>query len=122
MKLTNEQIYNYANSLLQLFSDKDMLLPVRVNFYLQKNKSMLIDLARDIEELRTNILKRYGEVDDNGQVSFTPENATKAQQDLTELFSIEQEVQIYTVSIDNFTNDIVLTTAQMETLMFMIEP
>lgn len=122
MKLTNEQIYNYANSLLQLFNNKDMLLPVRVNFYLQKNKSMLIDLARDIEELRASILKRYGEADDNGQFSFTPENANKAQQDLTELFSIEQEVPIYIVSIDIFTNDIVLTTAQMEALMFMIEP
>ena len=94
MKLTNEQIYNYANSLLQLCSDKEMLLPVRINFYLQKNKNTLVALAQDIEQHRIAILQQYGEIADNGEVSFLPENASKAQTDLTELFSIEQEVYL----------------------------
>ena len=38
MKLTNNKIYAYANNLLTEFSDSaDLKLPVKINFYLQKN-------------------------------------------------------------------------------------
>ncbi len=122
MKLTNEQIYNYSNSLLQLCQNKEMLLPVKVNFYLQKNKNTLVTLAQDIEQHRLAILQQYGEIAENGEISFLPDKAAKAQADLSELFGIEQEVQIYIVSIENFTDDMVLSTEQMEAMMFMIEP
>jgi hypothetical protein len=39
---------------------------------------------------------------------------------LDELLQLEQEVQIYKVNIDSFPDDIILTTGQMEALMFMI--
>ena len=122
MKLTNEQIYNYSNSLLQLCQNKEMLLPLKVNFYLQKNKNTLVTLAQDIEQHRLAILQQYGEIAENGEISFLPDKAAKAQADLSELFGIEQEVQIYIVSIENFTDDMVLSTEQMEAMMFMIEP
>jgi hypothetical protein len=32
--LTNSQIYNYATELMNNFSDKDLKLPVKINFYL----------------------------------------------------------------------------------------
>ena len=41
--------------------------------------------------------------------------------ELNDLFNLEQDVQIYTVKIDQFDDDLTITTAQMEALMFMIE-
>jgi ligand-binding sensor domain-containing protein len=41
--------------------------------------------------------------------------------ELEDLFNLEQEVNIYKINIDNFGDDIVLTTGQMEALLFMID-
>jgi hypothetical protein len=44
-----------------------------------------------------------------------------ATNELNDLFNLEQEVQIYMVNIDSFSDDLTITTAQMEAIMFMIE-
>jgi hypothetical protein len=49
MKLTNSEIYSYANKLIEVFQDKTQKLPIKINFYLQKNKNILIALAKEIE-------------------------------------------------------------------------
>jgi hypothetical protein len=41
--------------------------------------------------------------------------------ELNDLLGLEQEVNIYTVSIDSFGDELTLTTGQMEALMFMID-
>ena len=58
--LTNKQIYNYATELMNNFSDKDLKLPVKINFYLQKNQLELLTLAQDIEQQRMDIIQEYG--------------------------------------------------------------
>lgn len=123
MKLTNLQIYNYASNLLEEFSNSSELkLPVKVNFYLQKNLLTLKNLATEIEESRLNIIKEYGQINEDGTSYFIPnENIEKAQQELNDLFALEQEVQIYMIKLDSFNDDILLSMSQMESLMFMIE-
>ena len=37
--MTNERIYNIAKGLLDNFQSPNQVLPIRVNFYLQKNKN-----------------------------------------------------------------------------------
>lgn len=122
MKLTNNTIYNLALALQSSFTDSAQHLPVKVNFYIQKNKATLFNLAKDIEEARTAILQNYGIFnEESGQYEFDEKNATIAANELNDLFNLEQEVQIYTVSIDSFGEDLSLTTGQMEALMFMID-
>ena len=123
MKLTNLQIYNYASNLLEEFSNSaELKLPVKVNFYLQKNLLTLKNLATEIEESRLNIIKEYGQINEDGISYFIPnENIEKAQQELNDLFALEQEVQIYMIKLDSFNDDILLSMSQMESLMFMIE-
>ena len=123
MKLTNLQIYNYASNLLEEFSNSaELKLPVKVNFYLQKNLLTLKNLATEIEESRLNIIQEYGQINENGTSYFIPnENIEKAQQELNDLFALEQEVQIYMIKLDSFNDDILLSMSQMESLMFMIE-
>lgn len=121
MKLTNNQIYEYATGLASSFQDNTQRLPVKVNFYLQKNKSTLITLAQAIEEARMEIIQTYGVPLENGTYNIPAEKVEIAQKELAELLSLEQEVMIYKVDIDSFPEDISFTTGQMEALMFMID-
>lgn len=122
MKLTNNQIYTYATELAAAFQDSTQKLPIKVNFYLQKNKETLIAMAQDIEQSRVALLSQYGELDnETNRFVILPENMEIAAKELEDLFNLEQEVNIYKVNIDNFGDDIVLTTGQMEALLFMID-
>jgi hypothetical protein len=122
MKLTNNEIYVYANALAGAFDDKEQKLPIKINFYLQKNKNKLIEIAQEIEQSRVEIAQTYGVLNEEGTQYVIPqEKMEEAQKELSDLFSLEQEVQIYTINIDNFSDDLTITTAQMEALMFMIE-
>ena len=122
MKLTNNQIYTYATNLNLAFQDFTQKLPVKVNFYLQKNREVLSELARDIEKSRIDLLSGYGKIDtENDRFDIDPANIEIATKELTDLFALEQEVNIYKVNIDSFGDDVVFTTAQMEALMFMID-
>ncbi len=121
MKMLNSEIYTYASALVESFQDSTQRLPIKVNFYLMKNKETLSTLAREIEQSRADIIKAHATVDSEGNYNITDEKELSiAQNELNELLALEQEVQIYKVDIDNFSDDIILTTGQMEALMFMI--
>ena len=121
MKLTNNQIYTYATDLAAAFQDANLKLPIKINFYLQKNKETLMAMAQDIEKARIDLLSNYGSLDqETNRFTIDPDKISIATKELEDLFNLEQEVNIYTVSIDNFGDDLTLTTGQMEALLFMI--
>ena len=121
MKLTNNQIYTYATDLAAAFQDTEQKLPVKINFYLQKNKSLLISLAQDIEKTRIELLSQYGTLDEEtNKFTLDTDKIDIASKELNDLFNLEQEVNIYTVNIDSFDDNLSLTTGQMEALLFMI--
>lgn len=122
MKMTNNEIYTHANALLGAFQDGSQKLPVKVNFYLQKNKNTLVALAQDIEKARIEIAETYGTLDnETSQYVIPGEKIEAATKELEDLFGLEQDVQIYTINIDSLGDDLAMTTAQMEAIMFMID-
>ena len=122
MKLTNQQIYSYAKAINDAFQDNTQYLPVKVNFFILKNKNTLLALAQDIENSRIEIIRNYGEINEDGSQFIVPEDKIDvANNELSDLFNIEQDVDIRVISIDAFPENISLTTSQMEALMFMIE-
>ena len=119
--LTNNQIYNYTNSLIENFSKSDIKFPVKVNFYLQKNQNTLLALAQEIEQERINIAQEYGILnEETEQYEVPPEKIQEASQKLNDLFDLTQEVKLYKVKLEDFGN-IELTSGQMQALLFMIE-
>lgn len=119
--LTNNQIYNYTNSFIKNFSQKDIKFPVKVNFYLLKNQNTLLSLAQEIEQERVNIAQEYGILnEETQQYEVPPEKIQEAKKKLDDLFNLTQEVKIYKVKLEDFGN-IELTPDQMEALLFMIE-
>lgn len=122
MKMTNNEIYSHANQLLEAFQDNTQKFPIKINFYLQKNKNTLITLAQEIEKSRMEIAQSYGELNnETQQFIIPPEKIEEASKELNDLFNLEQDVNIYMINIDSLSDDYDMTTAQMEAIMFMIE-
>ena len=122
MKLKNNQIYTYAQAITDAFTDKDQYLPIRISFFIQKNKATLVSLAQDIEDARIKIIKNYGKAnEETGTYTIPEENVAKANEEINNLFEIEQEVNIYFINFNDLPEDVSITTAQMEALMFMIQ-
>jgi predicted nucleic acid-binding Zn-ribbon protein len=122
MKMTNDAIYTHTRQLMDAFQDGEQRLPIKVNFYLQKNKNTLLALAQDIEKARIEIAQTYGTLDESGeQYQIPEEKLADASKELEDLFNLEQDVNIYTISIDSLSDDLTLTTAQMDAIMFMID-
>lgn len=122
MLMKNGEIYSLSKNLMEAFKDGTQKLPIKINFYLQKNKNNLINLAQDIETARMDILKSHAVADSvSGGLSLSPEAIEAANAELAELYELEQDVNIYMVKIDVLPDDIVLTTGQMEALMFMLQ-
>jgi hypothetical protein len=120
--MTNSEIYNIATILGKAFEDEKQVLPVKVNFYMQKNRATLVALAQEIEKARVDILQKYGTLNEKtNQFEFSNEVTETVIKELNDLLGLEQEVNIYTVNIDSFGDELTLTTGQMEALMFMID-
>ena len=122
MKMTNNEIYYYAIKLAEVFADGDQKLPIKINFYLQKNKKTLMDLAQEIETNRLAIVQTYGKLnDESGQYIVPEENIAAATAELNDLFILEQDVPINMIKSDSLTDELMKTTSQMEAIMFMID-
>lgn len=118
--MTNVEIYNYANALMSVFNE-EMTLPVKVNFYLQKNTNTMIEAGKEIEKARMDIIQRYGTPSEDGQSYEVPaENIEAVNKELEDLFSLEQEIKVNEISLEAFAN-VELTTAQVAAIAFMIK-
>lgn len=119
MKLTNQQIYNAA---IQLASIKiESKLPVKINFFLQKNMQMIVVAGQEIETARLQIAQGYGILNEEGTQFIVPtEKLIEVQNELNDLFNLEQELNIHTFKLDDF-DGIELTMEQLSAIMFMIE-
>ena len=119
MKLTNGEIYNLANELGNFCIEGRV--PVKVNFFLQKNIQKMIQFAQEIDAARLEIGRAYGNYDEQtGNYTVPPEKLEAAQKELNDLFYLEQEVPLHIFSIEDF-EDISLTNEQLLAIMFMIE-
>ena len=121
MKFNNQQIYQIANNVLSNLDNLNIYIPAKANFFIQKNISILAAAAQEIEKSRLEIAKHYGVLDEEGQQYKIPEDKLEeASKELEDLFSIEQELDIKTFSIEALGNA-EFTPAQMQAMMFMIE-
>ena len=121
MKFNNNEIYTLANASIRELSNLDIYIPAKANFFLQKNLQTFAAAAQEIEESRLEIAKHYGILDEENQQYRIPEDKLEeASKELEDLFSIEQELDIKTFSIEALGNA-EFTPAQMQAMMFMIE-
>lgn len=118
--MTNAEIYSYANALMSSFNE-DLTLPVKVNFYLQKNTTTIVEAGKEIEKARMDILHKYGKTSEDEQsIEIPTENIELVNKELEDLFSLEQEIKVNEISLEAFDN-VELTTTQVAAIAFMIK-
>lgn len=121
MKLTNSQIYSLAESFNYAFANFDKYIPVKANFALQKNAQLIAAAAQEIEQARLNIAKQFGTLNiEENRYDIAPDKIEEVEKEINDLFAIEQDLAIKTLSIDAFGNT-EFTPAQMSAIMFMID-
>lgn len=120
MNLYNKNIYSRAQE-LNVFSGFNKSLPVRIGFFLQKNIRILIEAATEIEQAKMSIAAQYGKLNES-QTGYDvpPENVEIVNQELNDLFNLEQDLPIHIFKLSDF-DGIELTYQQMSAIMFMIE-
>lgn len=119
MKLTNQQIYNAA--MQTAVFNIDGKLPVKINFFLQKNLQVIAAAGKEIDEARMKVAQDFGNLNEEGtQFVVPPENMAAAQKELNDLFNLEQDLNIHVFKLDDF-DGIELTYQQLSAIMFMIE-
>ena len=118
--LTNNEIYFINNQFNKIFETSNQYFPARVNFYIQKNRKKIAELAQEIEQARAKIIQHFGEEQEDGKYFIPNDKMLEAQTELKDLLDIKQEIEIYPISISDIEN-LHFTMSQMEALMFMIE-
>lgn len=118
--MTHNEIYQIALNFLNNFETNEVRMPAAIAFAIQKNKTNFIAMGQEIEQSRVEIIQHYGTLQEDGQYMVKAEYIDQANKELYDLLSMEAEMKVYVIDINNL-NDITFTSAQMETLMFMIE-
>ena len=120
MKLKNNQIYEYSQRLV-IFANNNSRMPVRINFYLQKNIQTITQAAEEIEHTRLELAAQYGVINEAQTGYDIPnENIPIINKELNDLFSLEQEINIHIFKLADF-DGIELTYQELSAIMFMIE-
>ena len=119
-KLTNNEVYSINEQFNKIFENSQQYLPAKVNFYIQKNKKRIAELAQEIEIARAEIIKNFGEQKEDQKYYIPQDKIQEAQQELLDLLNIQQEIEVFTIALDDIEN-LHFTLPQMEALMFMIE-
>ena len=119
MFLCNQQIYENYQKLAKAFLNETRYFPAKANFVIQKNLKVFFEAAQEIENMRLNIIKNYGELKDNQSIIY-PENIQIANKELNDLSNIEQDINILYLQLKDI-EDIEFTPAQMGAILFMIK-
>lgn len=118
--MTNLEIYAYADALMNAFKE-EITLPVKVNFYLQKNMTRMIEAGKEVEKTRMEIIQKYGTPTEDGQnVEVSADMVETVNKELEDLFALEQEIKVNEIALDAF-DGIDLTSAQVAAIAFMIK-
>ena len=118
--MTHNEIYQIALNFLNNFETNEVRMPAAIAFAIQKNKTNFIAIGQEIEQSRIEIIQHYGTLQEDGQYMVKTEYIDQANKELYDLLNMEAEMKVYVIDINDL-NDITFTSAQMETLMFMIE-
>lgn len=121
IKISNGEIFAIAITLKDLCNDPSFVLPIKANFYLQKNKSLFLELAQEIEDSRNEIFAKFGTLNEEKTgYNFKEEVIAEANAELDDLLKLVQEIDLYMINLEDF-KEIKLNSQQMSALMLMIE-
>lgn len=126
LNLSNERIVNTINVLGELNNAK---LPVKVAYAITKNINKINSELKAYNEEKAKLIDKYGEKDKEGKlkadkygnVTLKEEYIQDWNRDIAELLSIENEIDIHMINLDDLLNsNYDISPAELSTIDFMI--
>mgnify|MGYP000051623031 CR=1 FL=1 len=127
LNLSNERIVNTINVLGELNNAK---LPVKVAYAITKNINKINTELKAYNEEKVKLIDKYAEKDEKGKlktneignVILKEEHIEDWNRDIAELLSIENEIDIHMIQLDDLLNsNYNISPAELTAIDFMIE-
>ena len=127
INLSNERIVNTINVLAELNNAK---LPVKVAYAITKNINKINTELKAYNEEKAKLIDKYSEKDEEGKlktdeignVTLKEEHIEDWNRDIKELLSIENEIDIHMIQLDDLLNsDYNISPAELAAIEFMVE-
>ena len=126
LNLSNERIVNTINVLAELNNAK---LPIKLAYAITKNINKINSELKAYNEEKAKLINKYGEkdekgklnVNENGIIPLKEEHIEDYNRDIKELLSIENEIDIHMIQLDDLLNsDYNISPSELMTIDFMI--
>ncbi len=126
LNLSNERIVNTINVLGELNNAK---LPVKVAYAITKNINKINTELKAYNEEKVKLIDKYAEKDEKGElktneignVILKEEHIEDWNRDIAELLSIENEIDIHMINLDDLLNsNYNISPAELSVIDFMI--
>lgn len=127
LNLSNERIVNTINVLGELNNAK---LPVKVAYAITKNINKINTELKAYNEEKVKLIDKYAEKDEKGKlktneignVILKEEHIEDWNRDIAELLSIENEIDIHMINLDDLLNsNYNISPAELAAIEFMVE-
>ena len=127
LNLSNERIVNTINALAKL---NNAQLPIKVAYAISKNINKIESELKVYNAERAKLVNKYGEKDkegklkvgENGNVPLKEEYIEDYNRDIKELVSIENEIDIHMIQLDDLLNsDYNVSPDELAAIDFMIK-
>lgn len=127
INLSNERIVNTINVLAELNNAK---LPVKVAYAITKNINKINTELKAYNEEKAKLIDKYSEKDEEGKlktdeignVTLKEEHIEDWNRDIKELLSIENEIDIHMINLDDLLNsNYNISPAELAAIEFMVE-
>lgn len=126
LNLSNERVVNTINALSKL---NNAQLPIKVAYAISKNVNKIESELKVYNTEKAKLVNKYGEKDkegklkvgENGNVPLKEEHIEDYNRDIKELLSIENEIDIHMIQLDDLLNsDYNISPSELMTIDFMI--
>lgn len=126
LNLSNERIVNTINVLAELNNAK---LPIKLAYAITKNINKINSELKAYNEEKAKLIDKYSEKDEEGKlksdeignVTLKEEHIEDWNRDIKELLSIENEIDIHMIQLDDLLNsNYNISPAELTAIDFMI--
>ena len=127
LNLSNERVVNTINALSKL---NNAQLPIKVAYAISENVNKIESELKVYNTEKAKLVNKYGEKDkegklkvgENGNVPLKEEHIEDYNRDIKELLSIENEMDIHMIKLDDLLNsDYNISPSELSAIDFMIE-
>ena len=127
LNLSNERIVNTINALGKLNNTQ---LPIKVAYAISKNVNKIESELKVYNTEKAKLIDKYCEkdeegklkIDENGNAALKEEYIEDYNKDIKELLSIENEIDIHMIKLDDLLNsNYDISPAELSAIDFMIE-